>query len=89
MAEIDDENFVKAWLSAFKRQTGLKALAKELDMEYVKVSQRASALRRAGVKLPTMPTAQQKQNTLTSDVAGLNELISKELGTEALKWRAR
>ena len=86
---IEDERFVKEWINAYKNVTGLKALAEKLGVPYAEASARASRLRRAGVKLPTMPKKDQKHNTLEVDVDGLNSIIISELGEDALHWRNR
>lgn len=86
---VSDEEFVKEWINAVKNVTGLKELAKKLGMEYVKVSQRATSLRTAGVKLPTMPKKAAKNNYMTVDVDKLNGMIVKEFGEQSLYWRNR
>lgn len=88
-AEVNDEKFVEAWVSAYRRRTGLPALAKKLNMEPVKASQRASMLRNIGVKLPTMPKKQQKTMSLEINVKKLNEIVVNKLGEEAMTWRTR
>jgi hypothetical protein len=86
---VSNEDFVKAWIHAFKHQTGLRELANKLGMEYPSVSGRATQLRKAGVRLPTMPKKNQKTNVLTVDPKPLNDLLVKELGEESLGWRNR
>lgn len=89
VSAISDEKFVELWLDGYKRQIGLLGLVKEQDWVYVTASARASALRKAGVKLPTMRVPRQKNNSLTVDVKALNAMVVKELGEEALSWRNR
>lgn len=86
---VSDEEFVKLWLDGYKRQTGLLGLVKEQGWVYVTASARASVLRKAGVKLPTMRVPRQKNNVLTIDAKALNKLVVAELGEEALHWRNR
>jgi len=86
---VSDEDFVNKWIDCFKNGYGLKVLAVRVGMEYVKASARASSLRRAGVKLPTMVHNKQELNGLKTDVDKLNNIIADRLGKEALLWRNR
>lgn len=86
---MDDSKFVEEWIYAYKNVTGLKALAEKLHMEYAEVTAKASRLRRAGVKLPTMPKKGQKNNVLETDVEALNKYIVSELGEQSMRWRNR
>lgn len=89
VTEVSDKEFVELWIDAYRRQIGLIGLVDEQGWVYVRASGRASSLRLAGVKLPTMRTSKQKNNGLTTDVKSLNDMIIEELGVEALDWRNR
>lgn len=84
-----DVEFVNVWAEAYKAKTGLKAMCETYNISYTEASQWASRLRRAGVKLPTMPKAKQKSNILETDVKGLNRVIIAKLGIESMSWRTR
>lgn len=86
---MTDPEFVLAWTDAYKAKTGLKSMCEKYGLAYTDVSQRASRLRRAGVKLPTMPRPNQKHNGLEVDVERLNKIIVHELGEQSLGWRNR
>ena len=87
--EVADEKFVELWLSAYKRGVGLIGLVGEQNWVYVTASARASLLRRAGVKLPTMKAPTTKKSSLEVNTQALNDMIVAELGPEALSWRVR
>lgn len=89
MPNISDKKFVEAWIAAYKAKSGLKKLAEDLGVEYTEATQHASRLRRAGVKLPTMPHANQKHNMLEVDIKPLNKLITDQLGEQSMRWRTR
>lgn len=92
MANVNDtgnEDFVKLWLVAYQDNIGLMGLVKQQEWRYGQTSARASGLRRAGVKLPTMKSPNQKNNYLTVDPKPLNDIIVEELGADALNWRTR
>lgn len=86
---VSNEKFVELWIKAYKKQIGLKGLVQQQDWVYVTASARASSLRRAGVKLPTMRSPKQVNNSLVINPKVLNDMIVKELGEEALTWRNR
>lgn len=87
--DVSNEEFVKEWIYAFRQTTGLRALADKLGMDYPSVSNRATQLRKAGVRLPTMPKKNQKSNVLVINPEPLNKILIDELGEEALTWRNR
>lgn len=87
--DTSNEKFVELWVAAYKDEIGLMGLVKQQDWQYGQVSARASGLRRAGVKLPTMKSPNQKNNYLTVNSKTLNDIIVKELGEDALNWRTR
>lgn len=87
--DVDNTKFVELWIAAYKEGIGLMGLVKEQEWQYGQTSARATGLRRAGVKLPTMVSPKQKNNYLKVNPKPLNDLIVKELGQEALTWRTR
>lgn len=86
---MSDEVFVRAWVGAYRMKWGLKKMCHIHSLDYVAASQRASRLRRAGVKLPTMQKAGQKNNILETDVKALNKIVVDTLGKDALSYRTR
>lgn len=86
---INDETFVSWWLKAYKDDIGLLGMVKEHNLFYAAASTRASKLRRAGVKLPTMKKRGTANPGLEVDVEKLNGMVVKELGEGALNWRTR
>lgn len=86
---MNDEEFVKIWCDAYDKNTGLKQMVIDNSLSYSDTSQRASALRKAGVKLPTMKAKGTKRNVLETDVKMLNGIIVNKLGNESLTWRNR
>lgn len=87
--EASNDEFVRCWVVAVRNRIGLKGLCNVKDWDYTTTSARATALRNAGVKLPTMPKAGQKRNVLEVNADELNKIIVDELGEEALNWRNR
>ena len=86
---VTDEDFVKWWLESYKEQIGLIGMVKKHNLLYRQASARASKLRNAGVKLPTMVSPLTKKNGLEINVKKLNDMVVAELGEEALSWRTR
>lgn len=89
MSEMSNEEFVRAWVKAVKDEIGLKQFALDNKIGYTDASQRASALRAKGVKLPTMPAKGQNNRILKINVEELNKIVVSELGEDALNWRNR
>lgn len=65
---IYNEDFVKAWMAAFRRGENQTWLAKQLNMSRAGVSNRGDRLRMKGVDLP-------KLNAHRLDVGVLNQII--------------
>jgi hypothetical protein len=73
---MDDEEFVKAFIYAFKHQKGLEYVAKKMHRKNKAVSDKAVVLRRLGVKLPYMVPAKDETRVR---VDKLNSIITREL----------
>lgn len=84
--DLTDEVFVEAWIKGCKEKSGLKKLAQDLGLEYAEASQFASRLRRAKVRLPSMPHPNQKSSSAGVNAEDLNKMIEKELGPQS-SWR--
>jgi hypothetical protein len=89
ITSVTNEQFVTYWLSAYQEGIGLIGMVKKYNLDYGQASARASQLRKAGVKLPTMRAPGKNNTSQEVDVGKLNAMVVEQLGEDALNWRTR
>lgn len=73
---MGNRTFVLAWVDAYQKSLGLKAVASKMNMSTASASAKANVLRSKGVKLPHMRSSGRAQDV---SVESLNELIASKI----------